>query len=79
MSRQQQTDGLIESPDSSPSGLSSVSPSLPWWQQPERILAVSGALTLRWFDKLGEEWLVAVLLGALGGPLFAKLMRALRK
>jgi len=79
MSQKSQTDGLIESQESSVSGLSQVSPSLPWWRQPERILAVSGAIGLRWFDKLGEEWTVAVLLGALGGPLFARLMRALRK
>ena len=68
-----------ESTELQPSASSSSQSSLAWWRAPERLLAVAGAVVLRWFDKLGEEWTVLVLATALGAPATAALMRVLKR
>lgn len=69
----------IEPQDSSPSASSQSESSQGSSLVAERILAVAGALVLRWFGKLDQEWTALVLGSAFSGPLLARAMRVLSR
>lgn len=59
-----------ESTELQPSeSLPSASLFQPWWRRPEPILAIVGAILLRWKGLLGEEWTAVVLAAAVGSPI----------
>jgi len=64
---------------SPPSGSSSSPLQRPWWQAPERILAVAAAALLRWKGMLSEEWTATILMVALGAPVTQVAIEALKR
>ncbi len=68
------------SPAESSPQQSSVSARLPFWANPEPLVAVIGAILLRWYDKLEPQEVTWILVAALGAsPVVGGLMRVARK
>ncbi len=60
---------------SSHSGSSPSHSSVAWWRSPERLIAVIGAIALRYGGKLPEIETAAVLMVALGAPVTSAVVK----